>query len=492
MKKNSTKKDSMKSLKLTTYVFVILAILSFLPTNKTIFGIELKPVDIFSDFSAEEEEADFNFDDSFFDDDSTANEDSSDDSIDSIQTNRINQNLLELNYASLIPDFFGKFINTKIDNYFASAIKFKKVKIQGNLVQMKYFFDALKNSKKQVVRIAHYGDSAIEGDNITSELRDRLQKKFGGSALGMLAITSQDVSFRPTVTHSFSDTFENASIYTANPKKYKLGINGEVFIPQRNSWIQYRATSRYRKLKNFKKIKLFYTNAKKSTIRVLFDRKKAQKVSLKPGTNLQVAEVSSKRKAKEVRIEIPQKNQAHFFCVSLENGNGVIVDNFPLRGNSGVSLNELNNKILKEFAKELDYKLIILQFGLNITGTSKSTDYTWYEKEMIKAIKKIKKAFPKTSILLVGVGDKSIKKGSKFLTNPSIPGLIRAQMKIAKKTKIAFWNLFEAMGGKNAMDKWVKANPPLASRDYTHFTLAGAKKVAAMLSDALIDAYSKR
>ena len=41
------------------------------------------------------------------------------------------------------------------------------------------------------------------------------------------------------------------------------------------------------------------------------------------------------------------------------------------------------------------------------------------------------------------------------------------------------------------MPKWVEANPPLASRDYTHFNNQGAQKVAGLLSDAIIGAYNK-
>ncbi|MCF8266811.1 MAG: hypothetical protein K9I69_01925, partial [Ignavibacteriales bacterium] len=61
----------------------------------------------------------------------------------------------------------------------------------------------------------------------------------------------------------------------------------------------------------------------------------------------------------------------------------------------------------------------------------------------------------------------------------------------AKNADIAFWNLFEAMGGMNSMESWVKANPPLASSDYTHFNDQGARKVADLFSAALIDGYKE-
>ena len=138
----------------------------------------------------------------------------------------------------------------------------------------------------------------------------------------------------------------------------------------------------------------------------------------------------------------------------------------------------------------MNYKLIVLQFGLNAAGSIRS-NYSWYEREMITVINNLKKAFPNTSFLMLSVHDKSMKKGNKFVTDPSILKLLKTQINIAKETDIAFWNLFEAMGGRNSMPTWVDSNPPMAFRDYIHFNDHGAKKVADLLSDALMDAYDK-
>ena len=46
------------------------------------------------------------------------------------------------------------------------------------------FFSKLDQAGKTLVRVLHYGDSQIEGDRITGYLRNRFQKKFGGSGPG--------------------------------------------------------------------------------------------------------------------------------------------------------------------------------------------------------------------------------------------------------------------------------------------------------------------
>jgi lysophospholipase L1-like esterase len=368
------------------------------------------------------------------------------------------------------------------------SVQIKKTSITGNLKQLSYFYDALKNAKSKTVRIAHYGDSAIEGDYITADIREVLQNKFGGSGAGWLGITSQDITFRQTTKHTFSNNWETAALYQSNPKNIPLGISGEAFTPKGNAWVQYETTSFKRSLKDFSIVKLYYSNAKNSQIYYSFDGGAKQSVALKPGSSVQELILKSSSRVKSVRIEFPTADQATFYGVSLENEPGVYVDNLPLRGNTGVDLGTLQANMLKDFGKYLDYKLIILEFGLNIAG-SRQTNYDWYEKEMVKVINNLKVAFPKTSFLMISVQDKSMKKGSNFVTDPAILKLLESQKNIARETDIAYWSLFDAMGGENSMHSWVDANPPLASADHIHFNPTGAQKIGNIIAEALLEKY---
>ena len=368
------------------------------------------------------------------------------------------------------------------------TVQGKQVPITGNTKQLSYFFDALKNAKTKQVRVAHFGDSAIEGDLITSDIREALQSKFGGAGVGWLGIVSQDITFRMTTKHTFSSNWETGALYTSNPHSLPLGISGECNVPKGNAWVQYETTNAKKYLRDFTVARLFYANAKNSQIYYSFDGGAKQTATLKPGVAIQELILKPSGSARSIRIEFPTADQAYFYGVSLENGPGVYVDNFPLRGNTGVDLGSLDENILKGFSKFLDYKLIILEFGLNIAGT-RSSDYSWYEREMTKVVNHFKEAFPKTSILMISVHDKSMKRGSNFVTDPTILKLIQAQKNIAKQADVAIWSLFDAMGGENSMPKWVDANPPLAFKDYIHFNDQGAKKVADLLTGSLLSLY---
>ena len=72
---------------------------------------------------------------------------------------------------------------------------------------LSHFFQALNNAKKrkQKVRIAYFGDSMIEGDLISQDLRTSMQDVFGGNGVGFVPVTSIVAGFRKSITHSFGN-----------------------------------------------------------------------------------------------------------------------------------------------------------------------------------------------------------------------------------------------------------------------------------------------
>lgn len=65
------------------------------------------------------------------------------------------------------------------------------------------------NSEDNMVRIAVFGDSFIEADIFTADLREMLQKRFGGCGVGFVTITSITNGYRPTVRHTFRGWLES-------------------------------------------------------------------------------------------------------------------------------------------------------------------------------------------------------------------------------------------------------------------------------------------
>lgn len=175
------------------------------------------------------------------------------------------------------------------------------------------------------------------------------------------------------------------------------------------------------------------------------------------------------------------------FGFSFESDSGVFVDNFSFRGNSGMPLTKMNASVLRKLNSYLDYDLIVLQYGINVVN-NKVTDFSWYQRGMNEVVSYLKNCFPNTSILLISAGDKSYRDNGKYETDPSVLLVVDAQRKVAEKNQIGFWNLYAAMGGKNSMVKWVEGDTVYANKDYTHLNFRGAKRVANLFYERLLEA----
>lgn len=430
----------------TLVVAGILGILSLFPGEKTLFGYTIKPVSIFSDILSD------------------SNAKAKPIFVDSLA--------LEAEPSPKGVVCFRNFTGNKypLDKLLSQVLKAKE--------------------KKGKVRIAWYGDSFSDGDILVSDLRDTLQSLYGGNGVGFVPITSETAGFRRSVIHSFGGW--NTSSILTNPGSGRLGINGFSYTPDSGNYVFYKGTDHFRHTSAFSTFRLFYTSNYKQNARILINRKESRVIELAASAIPTMITV----KADTIRQVSARFNLAGITCygASLEDETGIYIDNFAIKGNSGLGLQAIPLKNLAAFDSLLNYDLIVLQFGLNVSN-SPSQNFTSYIKGMSRLISKLKEAFPETPILLLSVSDRSQRRQGQFMTMPVIPYLIQAQEKIAYDNKLMFWNLFEAMGGENSMAGFANSKPALANKDYTHLNFAGGRKVGLSFARSFIyevEKYQKR
>lgn len=366
----------------------------------------------------------------------------------------------------------------RIDSCKKGVICIEDYSAEGTAMQA--FVNALSETKSRPVRIAFYGDSFIEGDILTSSLRDTLQRLFGGRGVGYVPITSEVAKYRTTVKHSFSEwkTFSIVSNYEVEPR---FGIGGFCFEPLAGNEVEYSPGYGAR----LNRLSLLYSSTSARTLNyTVRDTVMVDSLTLPP-TSYGKFDLGGLN-TKSIKLRVNEVDSVQFYGASLEEGNGVYVDNLAMRGNSGIALGRIPNNMLREANKVRPYKLVILQFGLNVVGEHDSISYTGYVESMTRVVSKFKESFPDCSILMVSVSDRSSNQNGTFKTIPGILMMRKAQRLVAKKTGIAFWDLLEAMGGENSMPKFVNAKPTMAAKDYTHLNFKGGKFIAIKLANALL------
>jgi hypothetical protein len=348
---------------------------------------------------------------------------------------------------------------------------------------LKAFLEALYLTKKsdKKLRIAFYGDSFIEGDVFCGSFRDSLQTVFGGRGVGYVPVTSAVTGFRNTIKHRF-ENWETFSLINKKETQHDIGPAGFTFIPLEGNWIEYRS-SKQRYLREFSTIKLFYKSTSDAILHYSIDTLQSSDAL---GSSGKFEEWTFRAKqAKLVRFEFFPYDNLMIYGASLENEEGICVDNFSIRGNSGLNLGDITRGMYRDFDRLRNYKLIILQFGLNLV-VSEKLNYPAYVKRMVTVINGLKESFPNASFLLLSVSDRSENINGEFKTMTSVPTMRDAQRLIAQQSGIAFWDMYEAMGGEGSMTKWTESKPPLGARDYTHLTFRGGRKLAGSLVKSLL------
>ncbi len=425
---------------LVTFLFLLL--LSFLPKNFKIFGLELKPVDLFSDLKEPE----------IFNYQYTS------------ETEESNKPKQEINLSDLLN------VNTEpVENDAA----------------LENFYNKLRNFTEGTnIRIAYFGDSMIEGDLFTDNMRNYLQKKFSGTGVGFVPITDNNTNSWGNITIKHSGNYLVYNLINKKPADYNFGINGYVYLTDtsytfdstktnKEFWTEYSG-------KNFVNAKVYYTSYSDSSYLTYTVNDITKKVFL--GKNLAIAQTEITN-INSNKIKFNFYGKLALYGVSFENSNGIYVDNYAVRGHNGLNLNKIPKNVLQAFNSYLNYDLIILQFGANVLDES-IQGYGWYQKGLVNTIKHLKSAFPSSSILVVSAADRSKKDINGFSTIQNVISLVEAQEKASKETNVAFWNMFKAMGGLNSMPAWVSGN--LAASDYTHFNHAGANALSKKLTLSLL------
>lgn len=109
-------------------------------------------------------------------------------------------------------------------------VDFSSKETDQSLEQFFKKLQALKKGKRKKVRIGYFGDSMIEGDLITQNIRQILQSNYGGHGVGFVPITSVVAGFRQTIQHKFSPNWIDQNFQNAKKIPFHF-LSGHQFKP---------------------------------------------------------------------------------------------------------------------------------------------------------------------------------------------------------------------------------------------------------------------
>lgn len=349
------------------------------------------------------------------------------------------------------------------------------------------FYKALDSLRtiNRPVRIAYYGDSYIEGDILTSDLRCLFQDKFGGAGAGWVDCGPTTNLSRPTVGQK-SNGFE--TFVAAAPKNFdasRQGISQRYStLPSGSGTITFRGTKAWKHCGDWNVSEIMFRSPHGGTFTCTTD---GGSHTFEAKASGEVQSIRVNDKTESVTWDI-KGSGITIFGASNENTSGVTVDNFAMRGCSGLTIGGIPDQTMEEFAQLRSYDLIVLQYGLNVVTPNCSEQWLkHYGANMGKVIQNLKKAYPHTTILVMSVAPRGSRQAGQIVTMKGIDKMTECHMNMAKDNQVVFMNLYEVLGGPDAVSNL--SDKGYVGHDLTHISFKGGRYVAKKIYDELMKRY---
>ena len=363
-----------------------------------------------------------------------------------------------------------------------------------NAAHLEEFFDELirlKVTGKGKINIVHIGDSHIQGDYLTDEVRANFQRDFGNAGRGLIvpyrvAGTNEPANFR---TSSSSVWLSKRCVHPAQP--LPIGIGGvTVSTDQPQTDLTIRVNSTEQRDYSFNAVTVFFQKDSTSFHFSVRDTANTELAYIGPypdGPFVNSSRALLPRAVEQITLRTVNPNegrrQAVIFGITLENRHPGIL--YHAIGVNGAKYAHYNAAI--HFARQtqaLHPALFIISLG-----TNESVDYPVLDplipQHIDKLVQSLREYNPQAKFILVTPPD-SFRKKTK--PNPGIETIRQHIIQYAVENGLAFWDMYKATGGKESAPQW--KNKGLLRPDGIHFSRDGYAYQGDLFYQAIMKRYN--
>lgn len=368
---------------------------------------------------------------------------------------------------------------------------------------------ALEAGRAKKVRAVFYGSSEIGYDRVTSQIRRRLQARFGDGGKGFVVAAP---GFRHTrhrdVKWRYAKSWDAYSVRFGRRADGRYGYGGAIAVGGAGAWVRYstvesdhgRAQGYYDfpAGTRFSNLEVFYQTAPNAgDIAVTVDGQRVKTIATaaaSTGDAVASLTLEDAPHAVELRAVGEEKN-VRLYGVAMERVQGFVLDAAMVVGAWGhTHLNFDAEHLASQVARRAP-DLIIFQMGAKEVFKIPDMD-TAREKEFIEkfteSVRRTRAGRPQASCLVISSKDMGERRNGRIVTRQALERVVRGAKHVARNTGCAFFNLYAAMGGPGTAAAWWQHEPKLISPDLGHLMDPGAIKVGDIITDALLAAYDNR
>ena len=398
--------------------------------------------------------------------------------------------------ALLLDTVYGQTIDTSVYKQY-TFIKHNLNKIENDSTSLAFFYEKLYQlEQKQITRvnITHIGDSHIQADNLSGLVRQKMQLKFGNAGRGLIfpyrSAKSNEPGSYKTITNVAWDYKRNVFY----EKPLPIGISGFTIetndsLAEINLMVKDQPKLGY----SFTKFTLFHEKGQNNFDISICDDLNCERGMFKSTDKLTNAFVSELKFEKPVRqiylrnkcADTLNQKSTRIYGMLLENDSTGVLYNMI-----GVNGAEYRHYVMsKYFTQQLSYlssDLMIISLGTN-EAYSAGFDKDLFYRSIDSLVLSIKAINPNVNFVISTPPDsyRRTKKGR--VKNPDMKLARETVVDYCLKNNVAYWDLFEIMGGYGSMGKWYAMK--LTVKDRVHFSGRGYQIQGDLFYNALMEGY---
>ncbi len=361
------------------------------------------------------------------------------------------------------------------------------------------FYKALRAVDKEAsssevtpVRILHYGDSILTTDQLSDRVRNHLQRRFGDGGHGFVLLGKPWRWYHHLgVSHGANRKWTPRPISSAPVRDGIFGLGGVAFETDRANATAWAGTPEegeegriiagydisYLSQPGGGSFDVFINDVLKETVSTRAEGRRASHQLVKAPTG-------------ESRLTVKTRGDGpvRVFGAVLESGSkGVVYDSLAINGARIGLFSRYDEHHWTDEMRHRNANLVIMMCGAN-EGNNDELALGIYKEQLGSVLTTIRNAVPHAGCLMVGPLDQAVRGEDGALTSKRMPRkLTNVQRQVAVKHGCAFFDTYQAMGGKDSMAKWYRRG--LAGADFIHPTEQGARKIGNWLAEALLAGY---
>jgi lysophospholipase L1-like esterase len=326
------------------------------------------------------------------------------------------------------------------------------------------FFELLYRAQNGgAVHVMQFGDSHTASDDWVNSMREPAQKRFGNGGPGFIFAGSPYRGYRRYDAHGSNSKDWQTTGTALLPGDWRNGLGVSIQANSVNETAILTAAG--------EKTELYYLRTAAGGAATLeLDGATIERAVEAGEEGLGIWKRATSPGSHRYVVRTKSQAPVRLLGWTVDNRAGITWETLGINGAQADIINGWNDPLFLALMERRSPALIVLAYGTN-EAMSKNFDPAVYRAAFRNAVRKIRRAAPVASILVVGPPDCYFRRGNGWAPYPFLNDVIEIQQQVAAEERCAFWDWRERMGGPGSKKQWVASG--LAQDDHVHFTVPG-------------------